>query len=143
MSFSSQRGSYPYTRMRRARATNFARRLVRESALSANDLILPLFVVEGSQQRQAVASMPGVERLSIDLLVEEALEVTALGIPAVALFPVTPARQKVTARRGSFQSRRAGSTGGQSDQTSRTRTGCDHGCCTGSIYHPWSGRHYR
>jgi len=90
MSFSSQRGSYPYTRMRRARATNFARRLVRESALSANDLILPLFVVEGSQQRQAVASMPGVERLSIDLLVEEALEVTALGIPAVALFPVTP-----------------------------------------------------
>ena len=94
MSFSSQRGSYPYTRMRRARATNFARRLVRESALSANDLILPLFVVEGSQQRQAVASMPGVERLSIDLLVEEALEVTALGIPAVALFPVTPQDKK-------------------------------------------------
>lgn len=94
MSFSSQRGPYPYTRMRRSRATDFARRLVRESSLSANDLILPLFVVEGSQQRQSVASMPGVERLSIDLLVEEAREVAALGIPAIALFPVTPDDKK-------------------------------------------------
>ncbi|MDC3261516.1 porphobilinogen synthase, partial [bacterium] len=88
MSFSSQRGPYPYTRMRRSRASDFSRRLVRESALSANDLILPVFVVEGTGQRQAVESMPGVERLSIDLLVEEAREVAALGIPAIALFPV-------------------------------------------------------
>ena len=72
MSFSSQRGPYPYTRMRRSRASDFSRRLVRESALSANDLILPIFVVEGTGQRQAVQSMPGVERLSIDLLVKEA-----------------------------------------------------------------------
>jgi len=74
--------------MRRSRASDFSRRLVRESALSANDLILPVFVVEGTGHRQAVESMPGVERLSIDLLVKEAREVAALGIPAIALFPV-------------------------------------------------------
>ena len=94
MSFSSQRGPYPYTRMRRSRAADFSRRLVRESALSANDLILPVFVVEGIGQRQAVASMPGVERLSIDLLIEEAREVAALGIPAIALFPVAGEEKK-------------------------------------------------
>ena len=66
MSFSSQRGSYPYSRLRRSRSTDFSRRLVREHALSTDDLILPLFVVEGTEQRQPVASMPGVERLSID-----------------------------------------------------------------------------
>ena len=94
MSFSSQRGPYPYTRMRRSRASDFSRRLVRESALSANDLILPVFVVEGTGQRQAVQSMPGVERLSIDLLVKEAKEVAALGIPAIALFPVAGEEKK-------------------------------------------------
>ena len=94
MSFSSQRGAYPYSRMRRTRSADFARRLMRESSLSVNDLILPLFVIEGSGQREAVASMPGVERLSIDLLVKEAREVAALGIPAIALFPVTPEDKK-------------------------------------------------
>ena len=94
MSFSSQRGPYPYTRMRRSRAADFSRRLVRESALSANDLILPIFVVEGSGQRQVVQSMPGVERLSIDLLVEQAREVATLGIPAIALFPVVGEKNK-------------------------------------------------
>ena len=74
--------------MRRTRSADFARRLVSETTLSANDLILPLFVIEGEGQREAVASMPGVERLSIDLLVEEAREVADLGIPAIALFPV-------------------------------------------------------
>jgi len=80
--------------MRRSRASDFSRRLVRESALSANDLILPVFVVEGTGQRQAVESMPGVERLSIDLLVKEAREVAALGIPAIALFPVAGEEKK-------------------------------------------------
>jgi len=80
--------------MRRIRAADFSRRLVRELALSANDLILPIFVVEGTAQRQAVQSMPGVERLSIDLLVEEARKVAALGIPAVALFPVAGEEKK-------------------------------------------------
>jgi porphobilinogen synthase len=80
--------------MRRNRATPFSRRLTRENALSVNDLILPLFVIEGTGQSEAVASMPGVNRLSIDLLVEEAIEIAALGIPAIALFPVVPEEKK-------------------------------------------------
>jgi porphobilinogen synthase len=80
--------------MRRNRATPFSRRLTRENALSVNDLIMPLFVIEGTGQSEAVASMPGVNRLSIDLLVEEAIEIAALGIPAIALFPVVPEEKK-------------------------------------------------
>lgn len=94
MSFSTSRGPYPYTRMRRNRATDFSRRLTRETELSVNDLILPMFVIEGTDQSEAVASMPGVNRLSIDLLVEEAIEIAALGIPAIALFPVVPEEKK-------------------------------------------------
>jgi porphobilinogen synthase len=67
---------------------------MRESSLSCDDLIYPIFVLEGMQQRAAVSSMPGIERLSIDLLVEEATAIQALGIPAMALFPVTPADSK-------------------------------------------------
>ena len=88
MSFKSNRGPYPYTRMRRNRATDSSRRLMRENSLTVNDLILPIFVVEGASQSQSIESMPGVNRLSIDLLVVEAKQVAALGIPAVALFPV-------------------------------------------------------
>jgi len=94
MSFSTSRAPYPYTRMRRNRATPFSRRLTRENALSVNDLTMPLFVIEGTGQSEAVASMPGVNRLSIDLLVEEAIEIAALGIPAIALFPVVPEEKK-------------------------------------------------
>jgi len=78
------------TRPRRVRRNAFSRRLVRENTLSVDDLIYPVFVIEGSNTKEAVASMPGVERLSIDLLVKEAKEIEALGIPAMALFPVTP-----------------------------------------------------
>ena len=88
MSFKSNRGPYPYTRMRRNRATEFSRRLIRETNLSVDDLILPIFVVEGILQSEPIESMPGVNRLSIDLLVLEAKQIAALGIPAVALFPV-------------------------------------------------------
>ena len=88
MSFKSNRGPYPYTRMRRNRATDFSRRLIRETNLSVDDLILPIFVVEGILQTEPIESMPGVNRLSIDLLVLEAKQIAALGIPAVALFPV-------------------------------------------------------
>lgn len=87
-------GSYPSTRMRRMRRDDFSRRLMRETTLSPDDLIYPVFVVDGQGQRQAVASMPGVERLSIDLLLEEAKRVAALGVPAVALFAVTPQEAK-------------------------------------------------
>ncbi|MFN2309663.1 MAG: porphobilinogen synthase [Gammaproteobacteria bacterium] len=76
--------------MRRMRRDAFSRRLMREHQLTVDDLIYPVFVLEGRDQRVAVASMPGVERLSIDRLVQEADELVALGIPAIALFPVTP-----------------------------------------------------
>ncbi|KXS39671.1 MAG: porphobilinogen synthase [Halomonadaceae bacterium T82-2] len=79
---------YPTTRMRRMRKDAFSRRLMRESTLTPDDLILPVFVLEGEGRREAVPSMPGVERLSLDLLIEEAREVAALGVPALALFPV-------------------------------------------------------
>ncbi|WOJ96890.1 porphobilinogen synthase [Congregibacter brevis] len=94
MAFESTRGAFPHTRMRRLRASDFARRLVRENALSPNDFIYPVFVLEGENQREAVPSMPGVERLSIDLLVELAGEMVSLGIPAIALFPVVPTEKK-------------------------------------------------
>ena len=84
----SQRGPFPHTRLRRLRATGFARDMVRESTLSPADFIYPVFVLDGSGQREAVPSMPGVERLSVDLLVELAKEADSLGIPALALFPV-------------------------------------------------------
>lgn len=81
--------NWPLVRPRRMRKSLFSRRLMRESTLSVDDLIFPVFVIEGERVRETVASMPGVERLSIDLLVEEARVVQALGIPAMALFPVT------------------------------------------------------
>jgi len=87
-------GEFPHTRMRRMRRDDFSRRLMREHTLSADDLIYPMFVVEGHSQRIAVDSMPGVERVSVDELVREAEQLAELGIPALALFPVTPADAK-------------------------------------------------
>ena len=81
---------YPRTRPRRMRADAFSRRLMRESTLTVDDLICPLFVTEGVNVREPISSLPGVARLSIDLLVKEVRELAALGIPAIALFPVTP-----------------------------------------------------
>lgn len=94
MSFNPANRQFPNTRLRRARRDDFSRRLVRETRLSVDDLIYPMFILEGTGQREAVASMPGVERVSIDLLLEEAAELVELGIPAIALFPVTPAHCK-------------------------------------------------
>jgi porphobilinogen synthase len=85
---------FPNTRMRRLRNQDFTRRLVAENQLTASDLIYPMFVLEGENQKEAVPSMPGIERLSIDLLVKEAHELVQLGIPAIALFPVTPMHAK-------------------------------------------------
>ena len=87
-------GQYPARRMRRMRKDDFSRRLMAEHQLTVNDLIYPVFVLEGENQREVVESMPGVERKSIDLLLEEAKELVELGVPAVALFPVTPQSQK-------------------------------------------------
>lgn len=85
---------YPINRPRRMRRDDFSRRLMRESHLTVDDLIYPVFVLEGSNRREAVTSMPGVERLSIDLLVQQAEQAVKLGIPAMALFPVVPAEKK-------------------------------------------------
>ena len=87
-------GAFPYTRMRRMRKSEFSRRLMQENTLTTNDLIYPMFILDGENRKEQVASMPGVERLSIDLLLEEAKELVELGIPAVAIFPVTPQEKK-------------------------------------------------
>lgn len=92
--FSFARGAFPSTRLRRLRKNDFSRRLVRENTLTANDFIYPVFVLEGKNRREPIISMPGIERLSIDLLVKEAEVLAALGVPAVALFPVTPPEAK-------------------------------------------------
>jgi porphobilinogen synthase len=86
--------TFPNTRLRRMRRDEFSRRLMREHLLSANDLIWPVFVLEGQGRSEAVASMPGVERMSIDVLLARADEAVRLGIPAIALFPVTPPEAK-------------------------------------------------
>jgi porphobilinogen synthase len=85
---------YPRVRMRRMRRDDFSRRLMRETLLTPADFIYPVFVTEGKGQRVPVPSMPGVERMSIDELVDEAKQAWKLGVPAVALFPVTPAEAK-------------------------------------------------
>ncbi len=86
--------AFPNRRMRRLRKHDFSRRLMAENQLTVDDLIYPMFVIEGVNQTQAVESMPGVSRLSIDLLVKEAQKLVELGVPAIALFPVTPQTHK-------------------------------------------------
>ncbi len=85
---------FPSTRMRRMRRDDFSRRLMREQRLSADDLIYPVFVCEGAARRDPVASMPGVERVSIDELLRVAERAARLGVPALALFPVTATEAK-------------------------------------------------
>lgn len=85
---------FPITRMRRMRKDNFSRRLMRETVLTTNDLIYPMFVIEGEQQKQPVPSMPGVERVTIDYLVEEAKTLFKLGIPMITIFPVPSTETK-------------------------------------------------
>ena len=91
---SSSFGQFPARRMRRMRTDDFTRRLMAESQLTVNDLIYPVFVLEGENKLEPISSMPGVERKSIDLLLAEAQELVDLGIPAIAIFPVTPADKK-------------------------------------------------
>lgn len=90
MAFNDAQRFFPETRLRRMRRDDFSRRLMRETQLSVDSLIYPMFVVEGHQERESIVSMPGIERLSVDLLVAEAKHLYKLGIPAIALFPVTP-----------------------------------------------------
>jgi porphobilinogen synthase len=94
--------SFPSTRMRRMRRDEFSRRLMRETHLSVDSLIYPIFVVEGRGERQPVASMPGIERLSVDHLLRECAALVRLKIPAIALFPVTPEGKKTLDARESW-----------------------------------------
>ena len=95
-------GAFPATRLRRNRGDDFSRRLVSENVLSANDLIWPIFVLDGDNRRAAVSSMPGVDRLSIDLMIDAVGEAADLGIPAVAVFPNTDPSLKTTGAEESF-----------------------------------------
>jgi porphobilinogen synthase len=99
---SSKPGAFPTRRLRRMRKDEFSRRLMRETRLTAECFIYPVFVVEGEKQRQPIASMPGIERLSIDELLRECEILVRLGIPAIALFPVTPVGKKTLDGRESW-----------------------------------------
>ncbi len=87
-------GAFPETRMRRNRRWPWLREMLRETHFSASNLIWPVFVIDGNNQRQSIASMPGVERLSVDLVVQAAEHAVALGIASIAIFPVTPPDKK-------------------------------------------------
>ena len=95
-------GRFPSRRMRRSRRDDFSRRLVREARLDANDLILPVFVMEGSRRTEAVASMPGVERRTLDELYPVVERALTLGVPAIALFPVVDASLKTAGAEEAF-----------------------------------------
>ena len=94
MTDNTKNNAFRISRPRRMRHDDFSRRLMRESTLSVDDLIYPMFIIEGDNQRTAIESMPGIERLSIDLLLKEAKTLIALGIPAIALFPVVSDSKK-------------------------------------------------
>ncbi len=96
--------NFPISRKRRLRSNEFSRRLVRETQLSTNDLIYPMFVTEGQREKVAIASMPDIYRFSLDLLLEEVKEIVKLGIPAVALFPVISQTKKTLGAEEAFNS---------------------------------------
>ena len=95
-------GKFPRRRMRRLRHDNFSRRLVREHRLSADDLIFPVFVIDGRDRSEAVPSMPGVERMTVDRLLKQAQRCMELDIPAIALFPVVDSRFRTTDAQEAF-----------------------------------------
>ncbi|MBC8023660.1 MAG: porphobilinogen synthase, partial [Burkholderiales bacterium] len=98
-------GKFPERRMRRARHDAFSRRLVRESRLASDDLILPVFVLEGSGREEPVASMPGATRRSVDRLLPFVEQALTYGIPAIALFPVIDGNLKTAGAEESFNPR--------------------------------------
>ena len=102
MSWQSVSRVFDITRMRRMRRDDFSRRLMRETTVTPDDLIYPVFILEGEGNREPVPSMPGIERMSIDLLINEAKQIQSLGVPAMALFPVTPLDVKTEDAREAF-----------------------------------------
>jgi porphobilinogen synthase len=95
-------GKFPRVRMRRMRRDDFSRRLMRETRLTADDFIQPVFVMEGKNRAEAVASMPGIERVTTDLLLKQAEKLLKLGVPAIALFPVVASSKKDNKAREAF-----------------------------------------
>ncbi len=95
-------GKYPSRRLRRLRRDDFSRRLVREHRLTSDDLIYPIFVIDGQNRSEAIASMPGVERLSVDRLLMKAQRCVELGVPAIALFPVVDDRLRTAEAQEAF-----------------------------------------
>ena len=95
-------GKYPSRRLRRLRRDDFSRRLVREHRLTSDDLIYPIFVIDGQNRSEAIASMPGVERLSVDRLLMKAQRCVELGVPAIALFPVVDDRLRTADAQEAF-----------------------------------------
>ena len=131
--------SFPSTRMRRMRRDEFSRRLMRETHLSVDSLIYPIFVIEGRGDRQPVASMPGIERLSVDHLLRECETLVGLKIPAIALFPVTPEGKKTLDARESWNPDGIASSG-QSRQKGIPESGRDHRRGARSFHHARAGR---
>lgn len=135
--------AFPQRRMRRMRKHDFSRRLMAENQLTVNDLIYPMFVLEGTNRSEKIASMPGIERYSIDLLLKEAEELVELGIPLIALFPVTPAEKKTLMAEEAYNAdalvqravrelKKSLSTAWHHDRRS-----------IGPLHHSWSRRHHR
>jgi len=93
---------YPHTRLRRLRADSFSRRLMQENSLSTNDLIYPVFICEGKNQQIPIGKMPGIDRISIDMLLKQAEEIIKLNIPAIALFPVIDPAKKTSDGREAY-----------------------------------------
>ncbi|HSW69718.1 MAG TPA: porphobilinogen synthase [Gammaproteobacteria bacterium] len=104
MSFYQINRKFPETRLRRMRCDKFSRRLMAETHLSVDDLIYPLFITEGKNRREIISSMPGIERLSIDLLLQEAEKLMELKIPAIALFPVIDESKKSLSAEEAYRS---------------------------------------
>lgn len=97
-------GKFPFTRLRRMRSKEFLRHIIREHELTVNDLIYPVFVTEGQGRREPIGSMPGIERLSLDVLLKEAAEWVELGIPAINLYPVISVEKKSLDGREAYNS---------------------------------------
>ena len=136
-------GQFPRVRMRRMRRDDFSRRMMRETTLTPSDFIYPMFVMEGTKQRVAIPSMPGIERVSIDELVREAEAVARLGIPALALFPGDPARGQEPGRTRGMEPAGTGAACRARDQAGGAGTRCHHRRRPRPVHHAWPGRHHR
>ena len=130
-------GAFPRIRMRRNRAEPWRRRLVSEHRLTVDDLMWPIFVREGTNAIEPVPSMPGVERLTIDRIPDAAAAAAELGIPAVALFPQTPAERKTTDGAEAMEPGESRNRAIRAMKSAVPGHWCDLRCRPRSVYQPW------